>query len=53
MNKTNEKPEMIKTWKVQTTVEGVIITINGKEYRTHAGESLAWDIDHAARGWNK
>jgi hypothetical protein len=46
------QPERIVKWKVRTTARGVELIINGKTYWTESGESLAFDIDHAARGWN-
>ena len=46
------EPERIKTWKVQTTAEGVELTINGKIYKTSCGESIASVLGRAARGWN-
>lgn len=47
------QPELIKTWKVQTTTAGVEITLNrSKVYRLTSGESFAFDVDRAARGWN-
>ena len=49
---SDAKPEHITKWKVRTTARGVEIIINGKSYWTESGESLAFDIDHAARGYN-
>lgn len=47
------QPEMLKTWKVQTTARGVVLTINGKSYELgSSGSSVAFDIDRAAGGWN-
>jgi hypothetical protein len=46
-------PEMLKTWKVQTTERGVVLTLNGKSYELgSSGSSVAFDLDRAAGGWN-
>lgn len=45
--------EILKTWKVRTTVKGVILTINGKEYELgNSAAALAFDVDRAASGVN-
>ena len=46
-------PECLKTWKVRTSIRGVVLTINGREYELGAtAASLAFEVDRAARGWN-
>lgn len=47
-----QEPERIRTWKVQTTAEGIVLWLNGKPYKTHCGEAIAFDIDRYARGFN-
>lgn len=44
--------ERIRTWKVQTTSDGIVLWINGKPYKTHCGEAIAFDIDRCAQGFN-
>jgi hypothetical protein len=46
-------PEMLKSYKVRTTVRGVVFTINGKEFELGpSASSVAFEIDRAARGYN-
>ncbi len=49
----NEQSERVKTWKVRTTADGVVLVINGKAYNLGAsGYSIAFDLERAASGLN-
>ncbi len=37
--------ERVKTWKVEPTADGVVLTLNGIEYQlSNSGNSIAFDI---------
>lgn len=53
MTPVKPKPTLVKTWKVRTTVKGVVLTLNGQEYELGpSAESIAFDVSRAAGGWN-
>lgn len=46
-------PELVKRWKVRTSVRGTVLTLNGKEYELGtSGPSIAFEIERCASGWN-
>lgn len=51
MNDSNR--QLVKTWKVRTTVKGCVLTLNGQEFELGASaQAVAFDIERAANGLN-
>lgn len=49
-NETNR--ELVKTWKVQVTPQGVMLKLNGKEYELgESRDSIVFDLERAATGY--
>ncbi len=47
------KPQLVKTWKVRTTQNGALLTLNGVEFELgSSAASIAFDVERAAAGWN-
>lgn len=53
VNKAEWAPQVLHTWKVQTTMAGAVLTINGQSFELGASaHPLAFDLERAAAGWN-
>lgn len=50
---TQVNKTLVKTWKVRTTVRGVVLTLNGQEFDLGtSADAIAFDLSRAAAGWN-
>jgi hypothetical protein len=53
MTTTETKPERLHTWKVRTTAEGAVLTINGKAFELGATlDPIIFELGRAAAGLN-